>query len=385
LVVAEMSLALVLLAGAGLMVRSFAALQHVDLGFRPEHVLTAKISIPGRKYPSDTAVAAFFKQAESRIAQQQGVRSVGAISYLPLTGERSVTGFDIEGRPAWKPGEGPGGDMRAVTPGYFAAMGIPIREGRGFTETDDIGSEPVGIVSQTFAKSLFPNESPINHYLLYDWGKPQRVRIVGVAGDVHHDGAAKETYMEIYRPHTQFAYGTMAVVVRVDGDPSRVANPMRKAVREIDTNIPLASVMPMTELVTRSVGSTRLSAALFGLFGVLGLLLAGIGIYGVMTYTVQQRRHEIGVRLALGAGPRDVVAMVVGRAARLSAIGIAIGTALALAGSGLLKKMLFGVPAHDGMTFAGVAVILAVVGTIAAFIPGLRATHVDPVTALRGE
>jgi len=141
----------------------------------------------------------------------------------------------------------------------------------------------------------------------------------------------------------------------------------------------------MTELVTRSVGSTRLSAALFGLFGVLGLLLAGIGIYGVMTYTVQQRRHEIGVRLALGAGPRDVVAMVVGRAARLSAIGIVIGTVLAFAGSGLLKKLLFGVPAHDAMTFAGVAIILAVIGTIAAVIPGLRATHVDPVSALRGE
>jgi putative ABC transport system permease protein len=385
LVVAEMSLALVLLTGAGLMVRSFAALQRVDLGFRPEHALTARISLPGRKYPSDTAVAAFFKQAESRIAQQPGVRSVGSISYMPLTGERSVTGFDIEGRPAWKPGEGPGGDMRAVTPGYFAAMGIPIREGRGFTDTDDIGSEKVGIVSQTLAKSLFPNESPINHYLLYDWGTPQRVRIVGVAGDVHHDGAAKETYMEIYRPLPQFQYNSMAMVVRVEGDPSRIATPMRKAVRDIDANIPLASVMPMTELVTRSVGSTRLSATLFGLFGVLGLLLAGIGIYGVMTYTVQQRRHEIGVRLALGAGPRDVVAMVVGRAARLSAIGIVIGTVLAFAGSGLLKKLLFGVPAHDAMTFAGVAIILAVIGTIAAVIPGLRATHVDPVSALRGE
>jgi putative ABC transport system permease protein len=385
LVVAEISLALVLLAGAGLMVRSFAALQRVDLGFRPEHLLTARISIPGRKYSSDTAVAAFFRQAESRIAQQPGVRSVGAISYLPLTGQRSVTGFDIEGRPAWKPGEGPGGDMRAVTPGYFTAMGIPIREGRGFTSTDDIGSEPVAIVSQTLAKTLFPNESPINHYLLYDWGKPQRPRIVGVAGDVHHDGAAKETYMEIYRPHTQFAYGSMAMVVRVDGDPARIAGPMRKAVREVDANVPLASVMPMTELAARSVGSSRLSAALFGLFGILGLLLAGIGIYGVMTYTVQQRRHEIGVRLALGAGPRDVVTMVVGRAARLSAIGIVIGTVLAFAGSGLLKKLLFGVPAHDGVTFAGVAVILAVIGTIAAVVPGLRATHVDPVSALRGE
>jgi putative ABC transport system permease protein len=275
--------------------------------------------------------------------------------------------------------------MRAVTPGYFAAMGIPIRAGRGFTNTDDIGSEQVAIVSQTLARSLFPGESPLDHYLLYSWDKRYRVRIVGVAGDVHHDGAAKETYMEIYRPHSQFAYGSMAVVVRVDGDPSRFAGPMRAAVREVDANIPLASVMPMTDLVTQSVRSTRLSATLFGLFGMLGLLLAGIGIYGVMTYTVQQRRHEIGVRLALGAQRRDVVAMVVGRGAALSAIGIVIGTALALASVGLLKKLLFGVPPHDGTTFVTIAVILAGVGILAAFIPGLKATHVDPVTALRGE
>ena len=385
LVVAEISLALMLLAGAGLMVRSFAALQRVDLGFDPEHALTARISLPARKYSSDTAIAAFFQQAEARLAQRPGVRAVGSISYLPLTGERSVSGFNIEGRPEWKGGEGPGGDMRAVTPGYFAAMGIPIREGRAFTETDGIGSEKVGIVSQTLAAKLFPGESAINHYLVYEWFARERVRIVGVAGDVHHDGAAKETYMEIYRPLSQFPYSSLTTVVRVGGDPASFAGQMRAAIHEVDANVPLASLRPLSQLVSQSVGSTRLSAALFGLFGLLGLLLAGIGIYGVMTYTVQQRRHEIGVRLALGATPRNVVAMVVGRGATMSAIGIAIGTVLAFSGAGLMKKLLFGVPPHDAVTFVAIAVILGGVGTVAALLPGLKATRVDPVTALRGE
>jgi putative ABC transport system permease protein len=385
LVVAEMSLALVLLTGAGLMVRSFMALSSVNLGFVPDHALTARITIPGRKYASDTAVLAFFRQAEARIAQERGVRAVGSISFLPLSGGRSVTGFDIEGRPAWKPGEGPGGDMRAITPGYFAAMGIPMKAGRAFTDGDDVGTEKVAIVSQTLARMLFPDDSPIDHYLVYDWGTPQRVRIVGVAGDVHHDGAAKETYMEIYRPLSQFAYNSLTTVVRVVGEPAAFAPSMRRAVRDVDANVPLASATPMSALVTQSIGSTRLSAALFGLFGVLGLLLAAIGIYGVMTYTVQQRRHEIGIRLALGASERDVVAMVVGRGAVLSLSGIALGAVIAFAGAGLLKKLLFGVPAHDPMTFVVIALILAAVGTLAAFVPGLRATRVDPVAALRGE
>jgi ABC-type antimicrobial peptide transport system permease subunit len=177
----------------------------------------------------------------------------------------------------------------------------------------------------------------------------------------------------------------MALVVRADGDPASVVNPVRKAVRQVDSDIPLASVQPMSALVLQALGSTRLSATLFGLFGFLGLLLAAIGIYGVMSYTVQQRRHEIGVRLALGAAPRDVIGMVVRRGAALSAAGIAIGSVLAFSGAGLMRKLLFGVPPHDMVTFVAIAVILGSVGILAAYFPGLRATHVDPVSALRGE
>jgi putative ABC transport system permease protein len=385
LVVAEMSLALVLLTAAGLMVRSFAALQQVDLGFRADGVLTARLSLPPRKYPNDTAIVQFFQEAESRIAALPGVRAVGWISYLPLTGLRAVQGFNVEGRPPVEMSMAPGGDMRAVTPNYFAAMGIPILEGRGFTREDRMDSPDVAVVSRSLARAFWPDSSAVGHYLLYEWDKPLRVRIVGVAGDVHDDGPDKETYMEIYRPHSQFAYNSMALVVRGTGDAGRYAMPVRAAVRELDRDLPLAAVEPMTSLVSRSVGSAKLSTVLFALFGVLGLVLAAIGIYGVMTYTVQQRRHEIGIRVALGASPRQVLRLVVWRGALLSLTGIAIGLVGALAAAGLMRRLLFGVPPHDVPTFVVISVVLAGVGVLAAYVPGLRATHVDPVTVLRGE
>ncbi|HEX4685109.1 MAG TPA: ABC transporter permease, partial [Gemmatimonadaceae bacterium] len=384
LVVAEMSLALVLLAGAGLMVRSFSALARVDLGFRPDNVLTARLSLPGRTYTSDTAIVQFFRNADARISAMPGVQAVGAINMMPLTGERSVSGFTVEGRPTPAPGTEPSGDMRSITPGYFRAMGIPIKAGRELTEDDGIGRPQVGIVSETLARTLWPNESAIGHFLLYDWGTPQRVRIVGIAGDIHHDGPDKQAYMEIYRPVAQIAASGMTLVVRVAGDPASYGNPLRAVMREVDRDVPLA-LQPLSTLALQALGTTRLATTLFGLFGALGLLLAGIGIYGVMTYTVQQRRHEIGVRLALGASPRSVLAMVVRRGAVLSLVGIVIGLIAALAASGLMQKLLFGVPPRDAVTFGAIALLLAGVGVVAAYVPGLRATRVDPLTVLRGE
>jgi putative ABC transport system permease protein len=386
LVVAEMSLALMLLTAAGLMVKSFAATQRVDLGFRPEGLLTGRLSLPSRKYRGDTAVVEFFRQTESRIAALPGVHAAGMISYLPLTGLRSVNGFNVEGRPALEPAAMPGGDMRAVTPSYFTAMGIPIKEGRGFTDADRAGTADVAVVSETLARTFWPDSSAVGHYLLYEWDGAERVRIIGVAGDVHDDGPRTDAYMEIYRPLSQFAYyNSMALVVRTSGDPAAYATPVRDAIRELDRDLPLAAVEPMTALASRAVGTARLSAVLFGMFGVLGLLLAAIGIYGVMSYTVQQRRHEIGVRVALGASSGDVLRLVVGRGASLSLTGIAIGVAGALAASGLMQKLLFGVPPRDLPTFAIIAAVLASVGVLAACLPGLRATRVDPVTVLRGE
>jgi putative ABC transport system permease protein len=385
LVVAEVSLALVLLAGAGLMVRSFTALSRVDLGFRAEHALSAHIALPARKYSSAAAVTAFFRAAEEKIAALPGGRAVGAINMMPLTGQRSVSSFTAEGKPVPPPGMEPSGDMRSITPGYFRAMGIPMKAGREFTSDDGPDAPQVGIVSETLARTIWPNESAIGKYIQYDWDAPQHMRIIGIAGDVHHDGPDANAYMEIYRPLAQIPAWEMTFVVRVSGDPASYGSALRKAVREVDGELPLANVEPMSALVSRALGATRLSTALFGLFGALGLLLAGIGIYGVMTYTVQQRRHEIGVRLALGASPRSVLAMVVRRGAALSLVGIALGLVAALGASGLMRKLLFGVPPHDAVTFATIAAVLGVVGVAAAFVPGLRATHVDPVSVLRGE
>ena len=383
LVVAEMSLALVLLAGAGLMVRSFAALQQVNLGFDPAHALTGRVSLPSRTYQTDTAITQFFERAESDIASLPGVQAVGAISYLPLTGQRSVNGFNVEGRPPAKPGEEPGGDMRAVTPGYFRAMGIPLKTGRVFTDADRKGTPDVAVVSETLARTLFPNESALGHVIVYEWDRMTHAEIVGVVGDVHHDGPATQAYMEIYRPLSQFIYNAMDVVVRVSGDPGQFVRPVAASIRRVDPTIPLASAQPVSTLAARAVASTRLAASLFALFGALGLLLAAIGIYGVMSYTVQQRRHEIGVRVALGASRRSVIALVVRRAASLSILGIAIGTVLAFAGAGLMQRLLFGIPSHDGVTFATIAAVLAGAGVLAAYLPARRASRVDPVTALR--
>ena len=385
LAVAEMSLAFVLLAGAGLMVRSFSALAHVDLGFRAEHVLTARVSLPPRKYESDTGIVQFFRDADEKIIAVPGVQAVGAINFLPLTGQRSVNGFTVEGRPAPEPGTEPSGDMRSITPGYFRAMGIPMKAGREFTNADGMDAPQVGIVSETLARTIWPNESAVGHYITYDWGTPQRVQIVGVAGDVHHDGPDKHAYMEVYRPVAQIAAIGMTLVVRVSGDPAQYGTSLRNAMREVDREVPLATVQPMSALVSQSLGATRLSTALFGLFGGLGLLLAAIGIYGVMTYTVQQRRHEIGVRIALGASPSRVVTMVVRRGAALALVGIAFGLVAALAMAGLMQKLVFGVPPRDGATLGTIAVIVGAVGVVAAYVPGVRATRVDPAAALRGE
>jgi putative ABC transport system permease protein len=385
LVVAEMSLALMLLAGAGLMVQSFAAVQQVRLGFEPAHALTARIILPRRKYSNDTLTFAFFRTAEERVASLPGVTAVGSISYLPLSGERSANGFNVEGRPPAPLGAEPTGDMRAITPGYFKAMGIAIKEGRGLTDEDRAQSPAVGVVSETLARTLWPGVSAVGHYLLYEWNGNERVQIVGVAADVHHEGADKQPYMEIYRPLAQFPYGAMSMVVRGTGDAMTQAEPLRHVIREIDRDLPIAQLRPMSELVDRSVGTTRLSAALFALFGVLGLVLAAVGIYGVMSYTVQQRRHEIGIRIALGARSGTVVGLVVRRGATLALIGIAVGTIGGLIATRLMSKLLFGIAPGDPGTFASTAAILGAVALIATYVPGRRATLVDPVAVLRGE
>ncbi|HEX6966328.1 MAG TPA: ABC transporter permease [Gemmatimonadaceae bacterium] len=385
LVVAEISLAVMLLAGTGLMVRSFIDLSHVPLGFEPMHALTAEIVLPSHKYQSDTAAVQFFEDAETRLAALPGVRAVGAISYLPLSGQRSASSFTVVGQPVPPRGQEPVGDFRAVTPGYFRAMGIPIEAGRALEPSDRRDAPEVAVVSRTLARTFWPNESAVGHELRFEWDGWHTVRIVGVAGDVHHDGPRAEPFMEIYRPLEQFPYSGMTMVVRTAGDPVSLARPVRETIRAIDPDQPIAQLRPMTELVSASLGSTRLSTILFGLFGGIGLVLAMIGIYGVGAYTVEQRRHEFGIRMALGARPRDVLAMVVRRGLVLTSIGIVAGVAGALALTHLMRALLFGVAPDDPVTFAWVAMLLAGIAALSSYLPARRATRIDPVSALRSE
>lgn len=385
LVVTEISLALVLLAGAGLMIRSFAALAHVRLGFDPAHVLTTRLTLSGERYRNDTTALAAFRAIEQRVASLPGVSAVGMISYLPLTGQRATNSFNVEGGPAAAPGAEPVGDMRAVTPGYFTAMGIALEEGRGLTEEDRATSPAVALVSETLARTFWPHESAVGHYLRYEWYSPERVRIVGVMADVHDEGPDKAALMEIYRPLSQFPYAAMTLVVRGAGDPASWVAQLRRAVQSVDRQLPLAEVHPMADLAARSLGRTRLSTTLFSLFGALGLVLASVGIYGVVSYTVQQRRHEIAIRLALGARSRDVTGMVLRRSARLVMGGIAIGTVGALLATRLMAALLFGVTPADAATFLATAGVLATVALLAAYVPARRTTAVNPVAALRGE
>ena len=385
LVVAELSLAIVLLAGAGLMIRSFSALRHVQLGFEPSHAMIASVSIPTRKYGSDTAQVEFFRALESRIATLPGVRSVGAISFLPLTGERSASDFSVPGRPTPPKGSEPVGDMRAVTPGYFQAMGIPIKAGRPLLATDVVNSPAVAVVSETLARTFWPNESAVGKFIDYEWGPQQHVQIVGVAGDVHHEGVDKQPFMEIYRPLPQFVYSSMTLVVRTAGDPSAIAKPLRDAVRSIDRDQPIGRLESLDAIVSTSLGTSRLSTMLFGLFGAVGLLLASVGIYGVMSYGVIQRTREFGVRMALGARASDIRGMVVRQGAILTTTGIVVGIVGALVLTRLMRTLLFTVTPSDPFTFVGIALVLGSVALLASYLPARRATKVDPVIALRDE
>jgi len=385
LVIAEMSLAIVLLAGAGLMIRSFSQLNSVDLGIDPSHTLAAEITLPAAKYRSDTSQVAFFNELDSRVASLPGVRAVGAVSYLPLSGQRSTTTFTVAGRPTPATGQEPAGDMRAITPGYFRAIGIPLKDGRGFNDADVANRPNVAIIGESLARAYWPHQSPIGQYISYSWDRDTPVQIVGVAGDVHDGGADKNPYLEIYLPLAQFPYAAMTLVVRTSGDVNALEPAIRRAVRSVDPDQPISSLETMNALVAQSLGKSRLSMMLFGLFGIVGLVLACVGIYGVMSYGVIQRTREFGVRMALGARPSDVRDLVLKTGAILTLVGIVIGAGGALALTRLMRSLVFGVATTDPITYLGSVILLAVVALLASYLPARRATLVDPAIVLRNE
>ncbi|HYJ88118.1 MAG TPA: ABC transporter permease [Pyrinomonadaceae bacterium] len=386
LVVAEVALSMMLLVGAGLMIRSFTKLGSVNAGIRPENVLTVEVPLPRAKYSEPAKQSAFFKELVTRVRTMPGVSSAAAISGVPLRGGwgRSLT---VEGYPVLSVGQAPMINHSVVTPNYFQTMGIPLREGRDFTEADAEGTTRVTVVDERLARQYWPGVSPLGKRIRF--GPPESNEpwhlIVGVAGSVRNRRLDQETVQTIYVPYQQIPVRGMTLALHTTGDPENLTGSVREAVRALDKDQPITNAMTMETVIARSVWLQRFYAILFGVFAALALVLAAVGIYGVMSYAVTQRTHEIGIRMALGARAGDVLRLVIRNGMLLISIGVVIGLVGALALTRLLATMLFGVTPTDKLTFVAVSAVLIVVALVACYVPARRATKVDPLVALRYE
>jgi putative ABC transport system permease protein len=384
LVVAEIALALVVLIGAGLLMRGFARLRAVDPGFRAGNLLTMRVPLGGGRNNAIERRVAFFQQLTDKIATLPGVLSVGSVSALPLTGLGNGSLFWIDGRPATPPERRPLGTTRGATAAYFRTMGIPLREGRAFDDRDTASSSPVAIIDETLARRFFPQGGAVGAHLITD-ANDKVEEIVGVVGAVKPDRLDGDDWPTIYMPYSQKHDQTMIVVARTANAPLSSASAAARAVHDLDPEQPVADVQTMDRIVDDAVAGARFNTVALDVFAVIAFLLAAVGIYGVISYDVTARTNEIGIRMAMGAEGRDVVKLVVGQGAVLTALGIAVGLAAAYELTSLMKSMLFGVDARDFYTFAALAALLGVVALGASYIPSRRAVGLDPVRALRHE
>ncbi|HKP86340.1 MAG TPA: ABC transporter permease [Blastocatellia bacterium] len=388
LVVSEIALSLILLIGAGLMIRSFVRLMNVNPGFNPQNVLTMQIFLPQSKYSQDRDRTAFFKQVINRVEALPGVETAGAITHLPLSGMEESGNFSIEGRDSEASAAAlTTADIRAISPNYFRTMGIPIMMGRDFTEADSEQSAPVAIISESMAARYFPGEDPIGKRIKrgsavanYNWPT-----IVGVAADVKHSALEKQSRPHLYFPYLQSPFGYMVIVARTSTNPESLATAASKAVWAVDKDQPVSNVKTMDHYLSEAVASRRFYMTLLGVFASVAMVLAAVGIYGVMSYSITQRTHEIGIRMALGAAERDVLKLVVGQAMLLAAVGVGIGMIASFALTRVLSSFLYGVTATDPLTFLAVSALLAGVALGACLVPARRAMKVDPMVALRYE
>ncbi|MFL6528993.1 MAG: ABC transporter permease [Chthoniobacterales bacterium] len=385
LVIAEVALALVLLVGASLLLKSFVRLQRVDPGFDPHNVLTIEVSLPVAKYARGKPVDDFYKEFVRRVQALPGVEAAALTSILPLSGTNSDSSFTIEGRDTSVEKVYPDEEIRSVTPDYFKVLHVPLLSGRYLDERDNADAPKVVIINQALAKKWFSNQDPIGKRITFsDPKKPDIdwVTIVGVVGSMRHQGLELDPKPEYYVAHAQNTYRGMILAVRSKQDPRSLADSIRKELRQLDPELPAANVRTLEQVTSDSIAPRRLSVVLIGVFAAVALVLASVGIYGVMSFLVVQRTHEIGVRMALGATRRDVLALVITRAARLVIIGTVIGLVLAIISTRALGAMLYNVAAFDLTTFAVVTFALALVALIASYIPALRATRADPMLAL---
>jgi putative ABC transport system permease protein len=385
LVVTEVALALVLLVGAGLLIRSFHRLQQVNAGFNPENVLSVPFVLPQSRYPEGSARAAIVNHIMEKTKALPGVQAVGGVTTLPLSGEYSSASFIVEGQTVSPEGRNVA-NMRAATPDYFRVMGIPIIKGRGFTEQDHSDAPAVVIINESFARLYFQDEEPIGKRVISPAssdGIP--MTIVGVVGDVRNDGPEDEPRPEFYYSYFQNPIRFTVMAIRTSAEPSGLIPAVRREIWSEDKDLPLANISTLEQLLGKTTAQRRFNLLLLGLFSGLALVLAVVGIYGVVSYAVTQRTHEIGIRLALGAQQGDVRKLVIKQGMIPVVAGIAIGLSGAFALTRLMKSLLFGVSATDPLTFVGLSLLLIVVALVACWIPARRATKVDPLMALRYE
>jgi putative ABC transport system permease protein len=388
LVVVEMALALVLLVSAGLLIRSLMRMQQVNPGFDAQNVMTASIDVPDAKY-SDPQKAEFFRILIPKLGALAGVQSAAAVYPLPMSGDEMRTTFEIEGRPVPQ-SEEPASSLRDVTPNYFATMRIPLLQGRDFDARETAQSGPVVIVNEALARQYFPGESALGKHIKPGIssgpGEPLLREIVGVVGNVKFSDLTSEWMPESYLPSAQLPFGSMTLVTRSAQDPHGVAKMLKATVQSMDPDIPTYAEKAVEEYLDGALSVPRFNTSLLALFAALAMLLTSVGLYGVISYSVVQRTHEIGIRMALGAKPRDMMSLIVGQGLRLGLLGVGIGFVVALGLTHFLSSLLFGVTATDPLlSFAGVIFLLLVVVMMACYVPARRAMRVDPMIALRHE
>lgn len=382
LVVGQVAATLVLLVAAGLLGRSLWRLYTVDPGFSSDGVLVTRMTAPASKYDTEVKRANFWTRLTRRVGEIPGVLSAGISTEIPLSGQRNPTAFT-----AFEPG----GDslvinIRSVTPEYLSTLGIPLLEGRHLSPRDRRDAPPVAVINRRMARDFFPEEDPVGESLVFDFGEgPYEAEIVGVVGNVRHSGLSEQPFREAYFPAGQTPLLTYNLLVRAEGDPTRLAPAVRQAVWSVDSDQPVREFRTMGDVVSASLAQPRFRAVLLGVFAVLALLLSVVGLYGLLTYRVTQRRREIGIRMAMGAGERDIVEMVLGHGLKLTAVGLAVGLAGSLVVTRFLQSLLYQVGPLDPLSFGGVSVLMVTAAVVGSWVPAARAARLDPMEALRWE
>jgi predicted permease len=388
LLVWEVAMTLVLLIGTSLLLQSFLRLQRVDPGFDSRNLMTLKVNLPGARYSDPVQMRQFFERLTARLATLPGVAATAASLDLPFTANEMKSTFLIDGKPAPAADEERAEGIEAVSPGYFRALGIPLRQGREFTPQDAAGAPDVAVISESIAESYWPGEDPVGQRITYDDPSDPEARwltVVGVVGDVRSAGPQRPVRPLVYRPYLQQPWPFMNVTLRTGTDPESLMPEVRRAVAEIDPEQPIAELKTVDEVFTAASARPRFTLLLVGAFAVIATVLAALGIYGVIAYSVAQRRHEIGLRMALGAERREILGQVIRRGLRLTLFGVLLGLAGALALNQVMRSLLFGINPTDILTYLGVSAFFVLVSLLANLVPAYRASRLEPIIALRSD